>query len=542
MKLRNIIYSLVSISCLGFFSCQEGDLIDNPNVANADAIIPRTLLLNHLTATMIRTDEQPWALSAGGAQYNISNYQYYRFNNNYNYGNTSDSYDILKYALSLETQAVKQSGNSTNVYFALSQFYKAYAGIWLSQRVGDIPFSQAGDSKNLTPAYDNQKDVYKSALGMLDNANTLMKNLIAATPTLASQKVDAGGDIFNFTYLQWQKLINTYTLRVLVNLSKRAQDNADLQVAQKFANIISNPTQYPIMEGNNDNMVYVYNAVNRYPIYSLQLNAYNNFSNPGGTYLNIGSQTKDPRILVTSTPAPAQVTAGKEVSDFSAFVGSDPNLSQASLLTNSDGGMYSFANYNRYYVSQTGANAEPFIFIGYSEMCFNIAEAVNRGWITGQNAKDWYLKGINASLATYGLTEGQTVSINFPISSSNVKVNPKGLKQGDVWGTATVNIAQFLTNVAYAGDNATGLNQILTQKYMAMFNNSGWEAFYNYRRTGIPALLSGGAGIGTANGVLPRRWMYMATESAYNPQNYQKAIQDQFGGTDDPLKDAWLTK
>ncbi|KQM76258.1 hypothetical protein ASE74_19590 [Pedobacter sp. Leaf216] len=523
--------------------CQKGELDTNPNVAGVDGIIPRSLLLNNLTSTLIRTDEQPWALSSVGAQYSVSNYQYYRFNNNYNYGNTSDSYDILKYAITLEQQSVKQAGGSSNnVYFALSQFFKAYSGIWLTQRVGDIPFSQAGNLNNLTPGYDSQHDVYKSALAMLDNASTVMKNLIAATPTLAAQKVDAGGDIFNLTYLQWQKLINTYTLRTLISLSKRAQDNGDLQVLQKFAAIVNNPTQYPIMTGNGDNMVYVYNAVNRYPIYTLLYNSYNNFSNIGSTYLSIGSQTKDPRILVTSTPAPAQVTGGKAVSDFSAYVGSDINLAQSVLLNNSNNGMYSFANYNRYYVSQTGANAEPFIFIGYPEMCFNIAEAVNRGWVTGQTASSWYLKGINASLANYGLTEGQVITINFPIGSTDVKINPTGLKQGSAWGTATVNISEFLAKINYAGDNNIGLNQILTQKYMAMFNNSGWEAFYNYRRTGIPALLSGGAGIGTANGVLPRRWMYMATESAYNTQNFKKAIDTQLGGSDDPLKDTWLTK
>ena len=213
------ITGLVSIT-----GCQKGDLIDNPNVAASTGTVPATLLLNHLTAKMIRSDEQPFFVSTTAGQYELSNYQYYRGNNNYNFGSTSDSYDILKYAIALEAQSTAQLGNSTNKYFALGQFFKAYAGIWLTERVGDIPFSQAGNPAIVTPKYDSQHDVYKACLALLDNANSILAPLAAANP---NAKLDAG-DIFGLTYLQWQKLINTYTLRVLVSLSKRAPDNADL--------------------------------------------------------------------------------------------------------------------------------------------------------------------------------------------------------------------------------------------------------------------------------------------------------------------------
>jgi len=542
MKKSLIAFAILLIIGTSFTSCQKGNLIDNPNVAGASSIVPVSLLLNHLTATLIRSDEQPFAQSTVGSQYIIANYQYYRGNNNYNYGNTSDSYDILKYANALQSQSTSQQGNQTNKYYALSQFFKAYSGVWLTQRVGDIPFSQAGDATVLTPKYDSQHDVYKSCLALLDNANTLIGNLITANPTLSGQVLDASGDIFGFTYLQWQKLINAYRLRVLISLSKRAVDNADLQIPQQFATIINNPTKYPIMSSNNDNVVYKFNATNRYPTFSLGLNPYNNFANVGSTYTNIETATQDPRLFVTSTPAPAQVTSGKAISDFTAYVGSDINQSQATLLNNSINGMYSFSNYNRYYVSSTGANAEPFVFIGYPEMCFNIAEAINRGWASGQSAATWYTSGINASLALYSLSNGQVLNITFPVTSTDLAINPRRLKQGDAWGTATVNISQFMAKVAYAGDNATGLTQILTQKYVAMFINSGWEPFFNYRRTGVPSFAQGGSGIGTPNSLIPRRWLYPATESAYNTANYQAALASQFGGTDDPTKDTWLTK
>ncbi|WP_184547369.1 SusD/RagB family nutrient-binding outer membrane lipoprotein [Mucilaginibacter sp. FT3.2] len=543
MKIKSLIpfALLLSMGMVSITGCQKGDLINNPNVAGSNSIVPLSLLLNHITATLIRTDEQPWGYSQDANQYVIANYSYYRGTNTYNFGNTSDSYDILKYALKMEQQASAQLGNQTNKYYALGEFFKAYSGIWLSQRVGDIPFSQAGNPTVLTPKYDTQHDVYKSALTQLDNANSLLEALVAANPTLANTGLDANGDIYSLTYVQWQKVINSYRLRVLISLSKRATDNADLQIPQQFAAILGNSTKYPIMTSNSDNLVYRFNTVNRYSTWSLGLNPYNNFANPGSTYVNISVATQDPRLFITSTPAPLQISGGKAISDFTAYVGSDINQAQAALLTSSNNGVYSFNNYTRYYASATGASAEPFVFIGYSEMCFNIAEGINRGWASGSSST-WYTNGINASLALYGITNGQALTVTFPISSTEPSINPKLLKQGDTWGTATANTTQFLANVAYAGDNANGLAQILTQKYISLFNNSGWEAFYNFRRTGLPALTQGGSGIGTPNNLIPRRWLYPASEAAYNTANNAAALSSQFGGSDDPTKDAWLTK
>ncbi|HWZ14677.1 MAG TPA: SusD/RagB family nutrient-binding outer membrane lipoprotein [Mucilaginibacter sp.] len=552
MKLKSFIplALLITIGLVSITGCQKGSLVENPNVAASTGTIPATLLLNHLTAKLIRYDEQPFSISSKNEQYILSNYAYYWGVNNYGFSNSEDSYDILKYAIALQTQSTAQTGNTTNKYFALSQFFKAYAGIWLTQRVGDIPFSQAGSASILTPKYDTQHDIYKSALAMLENANSVLAPLAAASP---GATLDAG-DIYGLTYLQWQKLINTYRLRVLISLSKRAVDNADLNIPQQFASIINNPAQYPIMTSNADNLVYKYNqAFNPSAIFNLGLQPYDNFGSIGLPYVNATASAQDPRLLVVATPSPAQIAAGKQVSDFTAYVGADDNVSIATLNSNAAAGQYSYANFNRYFAlpaAYTGANAEPFMFIGYPEMCFNIAEAINRGWVSG-NSTTWYNNGINASLAIYGITNGQTITISFPISITNTVLNPSKLAQGATWGTATVNLPQFMANVAYAGDTQAGLAQIFTQRYVAMYLSSGWESYFQWRRSvssanpnGIPAWSQGNAGaIGTASGLIPRRWLYPASEASSNAANYNAALTAQFGSTvDDVSKDTWLTK
>lgn len=515
--------------------CQKGDLTSNPNSGQTGST---TLYLNAITwrlyvgggvvdAATGYVSEIAWSQTMRYNQFYLSNYSYYQGTNTYNWSNSASHYDMLKYVELLEKQAAVENTSTptTNVYAGLAKFFRAYLFVWLAERCGDIPMTQAGSSTILTPTYDTQKEVYRSSLALLDSANTIVGNVIASKNN-GSTVLNSTGDVFGLTYLQWQKVINTYKLRVLISLSKRAADNTDLNIQSQFSAIVNNPATYPIMTANSDNMVFKYNTVNVYPTYN---GAYNLYANIGNTYLNITTANKDPRTFMVATPAPAQLTAnGNNVSDFSAYVGADASQSLATLFTNSADGMYSFMNYNRYYTSQTGANCEAFVLIGYPEMCLNIAEGINRGWVTGGSASTWYTNGINASLSLYGLTNGASVTV--------------GDKAGTTLGKVTVDIPTFLSNVAYKGDNTDGLQQILEQKYVALFNNSGWEAYYNWRRTGIPAFAEGGAGIGTANSLIPRRWQYPSTEQTQNTTNWQSAITSQFGGTDDVTQDTWLTK
>jgi hypothetical protein len=159
-------------------------------------------------------------------------------------------------------------------------------------------------------------------------------------------------------------------------------------------------------------------------------------------------------------------------------------------------------------------------------MCFNIAEAINRGWVTG-DAAAWYIKGIQASLSHLSIADGTVIGV--------------GDYSGVSYGNIAVNITKFLAkpSLQYKG-GSEGLKQILQQKYVAFFMNSGWEPFMNWRRTGVPAFNEGPGN--NASGKIPRRWQYPTNELIYNSTNCQSAIQNQFGGTDDLNKDVWMNK
>lgn len=456
-------------------------------------------------------------------QYYASNYNYYA-TNEYTWTTTSLYFTTLKNVVKMEEEAKRVGLPDQNPYSALGKFFRAYFYENMTKRVGDLPLNDALQGLgNLTPKYNSQKEVYVQVLKWLDEANADLTALIAKSDN------NLQGDIYYGNSLtRWQKAVNTFKLRVLMSLSAKEAD-AELSVKSRFAEVLANPTKFPIMTSVDDNLQYIYNA---------QFNKYNrnpdNFGqnatreNMSNTYLGTLTSLKDPRTFATAEPAPAKLRTGLKATDFGAFVGASSGEDLATMSSRANQGEYSFQNRRRYYSTYT---AEPYILIGYPELLFTLAEAANRGWLPG-NAETYYTQGIQTSWAFYGLKEG----------ANDVYFSADGGYRNFNTFSVNVNFAEYYRQsaVKYAGNNGAGLKQILTQKYLAMFQQSGLEAFYNQRRTGVPAFETGP---GTGNSQrIPKRWQYPTTEPAYNAENYKAAITNQYGGSDDINAMMWLLK
>ncbi len=417
-----------------------------------------------------------------------------------------------------------------NVYNALAYFFKAYLFSKMSLEMGDIPMADAlQGTGNLTPTYTPQKQVFQQAFLWLDSANTELTALIAVQDNTLKADI-----YFNNDITKWQKTVNTYRLRLLIELSKQSAD-ADLNIVSQFASIVNNPTKYPLMQSAADNLQYIF----LYPTNEYPMNP-GNFGfdalryNTSATYVGLLTQLKDPRVYVTTEPATALVK-GKDSTDFSVFVGASPGEDLGTMYQKTNSGLYSLINRHRYYETYTG---EPSIQVGYPEMCFNIAEAINRGWIPEGalgNAEAYYQAGIKASREFYGIPETGSFTAYFLKSGSP--------GSSAAYSTETVN-ADFDTyynqaSVKYAG-GTTGLTQILQQKYLALFRHSGLEAYYQNRRTGVPTFTTG-AGTGNS-GRIPLRFQYPSNEQTANTTNYKAALQTQYGGNDDINGTMWLLK
>jgi len=471
-------------------------------------------------------------------QYYCSNYNYYNTNTYFWQNGPFDGYLVLKNVVQMEKEALNSGNAAVNPFEAMGRFIRAYYYYNMTSMMGDIPQGtdlQAFD--NPTPVYTTQKQVFKYILNTLDTANSDLTTLIAAKDKSlsATQDIYFAGDL-----TKWQKLVNSFKLRVLISLSLQASD-ADLNVGQQFANIFNNPAKYPLFQGQSDDFKFVYQ-----PTYNLYYFSPANYGSIAGrynmaqTYVQALTTLNDARVYVTSEPAWALVSkangglgtvGGYSATDFNAFVGSSTGEDITKLVTEASTGVYSFINRKRYFDTYVG---EADVLVGYKEMCFNIAEAANRGWITA-DAATWYKTGITESFKFYGLDPAQTsftATFQQPTQTSV--------------GSYTTYPFTFDFNAYYSKPavqyvaGATGLNQIILQKYLAMFQNSGWEAYFNYRRTGVPAFQTG-TGVGN-NGVIPKRWAYPVNEQSVNSANWKAALANQQFSTDDLNGTMWLLK
>ncbi len=514
--MKNIVTSLLIVAlAFGTYGCRDFDVL--PNNPNRPSAVPPALILRGIESDF---NEGPWGGNIHRQnQFWCCNYNYYGTNE---YWVKADlNFLTLKNVLKMEEAA--GASKKATPYGALGKFFKAALYNRMSQKVGDLPLSEALKGlEDKEPSYDTQKDVYIQILKWLDESNTELKTLIA------SNDISLDGDfLYGNNLTKWRKAVNTFTLRVLIGLSKKDAD-PDLNIKAKFAAIINNPTDYPIMTANSDNMNYVYNGTTQlYPTNPGNKGFDKGRYNMAETYVKGLTTLNDPRVFVTCNPAKAKITSGVLGSDFAAYVGAPSGQSLDDMSSQAGTGAFSFANQKRYYSTLTGP--EPGVQLAYWELCFNIAEGINRGWAAG-NADTYYQNGIKASMAFYGITDGASITVTDQDTDATI-------------AAVVANVTNYLaqTSVAYAGNNASGLNQILTQKYLAFFQNSGYEAYFNYRRTGVPVF---NAGPGTGNtGVIPKRWLYPSDESFYNVTNLNAALTRQFGSSvDDVNKDLWIVK
>lgn len=518
--MKKILTIIAAAAMLATAGCKKSfdALQDDPNRATS---VPANLILNGVLSDIY---QPPFSPTQRWNQFYACNYAYYGDQQYTWTGVSYGTYNTLKNVAKMEEEAVKNLGAS-NAYTALGKFFRAYLFYNLTMQTGDIPVAEALKGlNNLSPKYDSQKDVFKQVLAYLDAANNEMAALITKGGYLLQSDYYYGNDLN-----KWRKAINAFKLRVLVQLSHYESD-ADLNIKQKFAETISNSTQYPLFTGMENNMEYVYNnQYNKYPTnpesFGFDAARYNMTT----TFLNTLVALKDPRTFYVAEPAQALVNGGAAANSFAAFTGAGSGEDLATMSANAGQGKYSFINRKRYYSTYAAQNT---IQIGYAEQCFNIAEAINRGWSSG-NAEDWYKKGIQAAIGFYGINNGNnTVYFQKPGGT---------LSDYDTYAITydwTTYYAQ--PAVTYAGNNTTGLNQILTQKYLSFYQNSGWEAYYNWRRTGVPAFHTG-PGNGNSNRIA-LRFQYPSSEKLYNTGNVSAAIQSQFSGTDDINAKMWVIK
>jgi hypothetical protein len=367
----------------------------------------------------------------------------------------------------------KGTAPNTN-YYGVALVMRTWVFMILTDVFGAIPYSEALKGSTgtpiLTPKYDSQDKVYEQMLADLKTAN---EKLSVTGPAIS------GDIVYNGSILKWKKFANSLRLR-LAN-RQAAKKPAESRAIMK--EILASPDTYPIFTSNDDNA-------------SLKTTTSRPSNNEWNETMIWGSRTdwnlsktlvdkllslNDPRLDVYG------------IKQGSTWLGVPNGLPDAIATTY-------LSSAAKIGAAFTKADA-PELVMTLSELYLILAEAAIDGDIDGgaTAAKDYFEKGVSASMAQYGVTP------------------PAGYFTGI--GTVT-------------------REKILDQKWISLFAQ-GVEAWTEWRRTGYPVLPARDPRSVFANdGVLPTRLPYPGSEASLNAVNMKEGIQLN-GGTDDFKTKLW---
>jgi hypothetical protein len=487
-----------------------GDLNLNPNGAAVPT--PGALLTNaQLTigGQILATQGAVYSQHVANKQYtSADNYQTINFATDGFYtGPLADLQKIIDLNTD-EATKVAASGDGDNAnQIAIAKIMLSWYYLHMTDRWGDLPYSQALKGVAvLKPVFDSQEEIYNGVFQTLKDA---VASINPATD--GSIKPVTGDIILDGDMDMWIKFANTIRLNAATRLSKINPTKA----ASEFALAVTAGTINAV--NNSENISFKYLEVQTY-----ENPYYNSFVTLGrkdwtipDPMMNLMQTTAytSPHLSYYAAGHPYKTQSGK------LNVVADPRLPVYALpianTTSTYIGMpFGLSEANAGLVPQTqvsfigdafrGQDSPAMIFTS-AHVSFLLAEGRLNNWITTGTAQGYYEQGINASMDQYDVA-----------------------------------IGAYLTNTEVAYDPTKALQQIITQKWIAIFPN-GYEGWAEWRRTGFPALSPGQNAL-TPNGQIPRRQAYGTNEANLNLENYNAALSRQGLAQDDLTGRVWWDK
>jgi len=533
MKMKKSIFKTVLfLSVLLIVSCEEDltEINENPNAVTVDQANPNLLMATVLTNSADRYLDLGYGRAAGIMQHLQKDAWFDGFNNyDWEPNDWNSYYQSLRNNKAVHQIAVEE-GNKflEGVSLVMRAFiYGQIADLW-----GDAPYEEAlkgkGEEGIRRPSYSSQETIYMGVIEDLETASDLLSEDKGAYPGITST-TETSDVIYSGNPKKWEKFANSLLLRYYMRISNKKD------ISNDFADVVNNE---PIFTSTDDDATMDYlgnNPGDSWPD-NVNFNLTRTFRNhkPCSTLVETLRERNDPRIDVwfekvqvptvwDDDPAnhletidgvrhvhPDSVSQDA-VSTNPDYVGLPPQMADPSTYNlNPTPGQESYNKHVSFLDDKYRQPAGDLLkarAMSYSEVCFLLAEAAHRGWISG--AETHYNNGIEASLKTWGVGDQYQSYLNQP-------------------------------EVSFDGT----LEQIMTQKWIANWTKAQ-EAWFDYRRTGLPEMNTGPAAM---RSVLPVRFKYGGNELNYNTENW-KTASDNLEETsysrdiqDSPWSKPWLIK
>jgi hypothetical protein len=493
---KNYIYKLSCILVILLItSCEEGfdEMNTNPvRLTSLDAtyqlnhaIIESAPVYNNLTyeTTIIRQMITPFQGVGTGGNLNQDN-------RSATQGNWQDGYRNIVKNLIDGIANIEGDPEQANLYNML-RIWRAYAFMILTDTYGEIPYTEAGKAYLegiVFPKYDTQEDIYMDLLNELESASAALD----ASKDPVPQEILYSGNIE-----QWKRLGNSLLLRAAMRLTKVNPSLAEEYAVKAVAG--------GLMQSNDDNALVRHNA---------------NYRNPVGTNLNGGQapfyyldeefvdfmqENEDPRLEAIAVRYIGALSGGEqteEIADRSpaAQIGMPQGYDNSTIVPVAEAaGLASFFSYSQLDRSRLGHPEAPSYLVTYSQTMLLWAEAVARGWASG-DAAALYEAGIRAHMEQLATWPGET-SIAPSAIDAYIEAHPL--------------------------ENGSEIEQINTQYWVSSFL-IGPEAWANFRRSGYPVVSPNpypGSDLKTEDFI--RRLTYPDSELTVNAENVAVAANRQ---------------
>lgn len=396
------------------------------------------------------------------------------FYSNIAYGAPANQLDfVLKYT----------EKNNLKPENALAKLWKVMIYHRQTDYWGPIIYSNFGNGKT-SVAFDSQKDIYFDFFKILDEAATDLRAINATSP---ATKIYGTHDlVYGGNILQNLKLLNSLRLRLAIRIAyvdpAKAKQEAEKAAAAPEGFIVNNA----------DNAL---SKVNLNFVNKLSTITYISEFVLTSTLASLMNGYEDPRIPEYSQPCCGRLTPGNAV--FGGLVGFRNGYAAAQRGKEKDL-QYSYVGKKWLPINNGGTNEKDPVMEA-AEVFFLRAEGVLRGWnMGGGTAQEYYNEGIKASLK-FRVNASDAV-VNSYISSTKLPAKPL-----DRFGKPDARNSPPVTDIPVLYDNTGSferrLEQIITQKWLALFPMNDTEAWAERRRTGYPR---GYAIIESANPALTR--------------------------------------
>ena len=379
-----------------------------------------------------------------------------------------------------------------NLYNA-TRIWKAYTFMILTDTYGDVPYTDAGkgfSDQNTKPVYDTQEAIYADILKELDEASA------ALDP--AGTRI-AGEILFAGDVAKWKRFGYSLLMRAAMRLSK-----VNAATAQTY---VTKAVTGGLMQSNADNAKLL-----RTPEYANPIGTEISGNEKANYYaqkefVTLLKATNDPRLgsllhRFVGAQNATQQTAARRTKDQSLVKGMPLGFNDVTIATTfAAEGVASLYDYSQFDWQVVFTNTSPQYYCTYSQTQLLLAEAIIKGWATGDAAVA-YSNAVRADLD----------------------------RMAD-FGAAAAIPATTVTAYVTANPLVAGPNQLrmIGEQYWIVSIPNGYEAWSNWRRTGFPVLAPNPYPASEIPGEFIRRHVYPDRESVANKANLDEAISRQGG-------------